>query len=45
MMDKWAKILLGTYSVGGARFLSQTEADRIDSRSDEHYRRAQWAKA
>ncbi|MBI5714799.1 MAG: class II aldolase/adducin family protein [Chloroflexi bacterium] len=44
MMDKWAKILLGAYSLGGAHFLSGAEADRIDSRSDEHYRRAQWAK-
>jgi len=43
MMDKWAKILLGAYSLGGAHFLSDAEADRIDSRSDEHYRRAQWA--
>ncbi|MEK7441481.1 MAG: class II aldolase/adducin family protein [Chloroflexota bacterium] len=43
MMDKWAKILLGAYSLGGAHFLSDTEADRIDSRNDEHYRRAQWA--
>ena len=44
MMDKWAKILLGAYSLGGAHFLSDTEADRIDSRNDEHYRRAQWVK-
>ncbi|MBI5714648.1 MAG: class II aldolase [Chloroflexi bacterium] len=44
MMDKWAKILLGAYSLGGAHFLSDAEADRIDSRSDEHYRRAQWVK-
>ncbi len=44
MMDKWAKILLGAYSLGGAHFLSEAEADRIDSRNDEHYRRALWAK-
>lgn len=44
MMDKWAKILLGAYSLGGAHFLSEAEADRIDSRNDEHYRRARWTK-
>lgn len=43
MMDKWAKILLGAYSLGGAHFLSDAEADRIDSRNDEHYRRARWS--
>lgn len=39
MADKWAKTLLGTYALGGPRFLPDDEAARIDSRLDEHYRR------
>jgi rhamnose utilization protein RhaD (predicted bifunctional aldolase and dehydrogenase) len=39
MAEKWAKVLLGTYAVGGPRFLSAADVERIDSRSDERYRR------
>ena len=39
MTDKWAKTLLGTYALGGPRFLPDHEAARIDNRLDEHYRR------
>ena len=39
MADKWAKILLGAYALGGPNFLSDKDVERIDSRLDEHYRR------
>ena len=39
MADKWAKTLLGAFSAGGPRYLSSADADRIDTRLDEHYRR------
>jgi rhamnose utilization protein RhaD (predicted bifunctional aldolase and dehydrogenase) len=39
MVDKWAKILVGTYVLGGPRFLAESDVARIDSRLDEHYRR------
>jgi rhamnose utilization protein RhaD (predicted bifunctional aldolase and dehydrogenase) len=41
MADKWAKILQGTYALGGPTFLPDTQAARIDNRPDEHYRRQQ----
>lgn len=40
MLDKWAKILLGNYALGGPQFLESNTSDRIESRPDEHYRRA-----
>ena len=40
MADKWARTLLGTYALGGPKFLPQEEVARIDNRLDEHYRRA-----
>ncbi len=40
MADKWARTLLGSYALGGPRFLPQSEVARIDARLDEHYRRA-----
>lgn len=40
MLDKWARILLSTYSLGGPEFLESTVSDRIENRPDEHYRRA-----
>ena len=40
MADKWARTLLGTYALGGPRFLPRSEVARIDARLDEHYRRA-----
>jgi rhamnose utilization protein RhaD (predicted bifunctional aldolase and dehydrogenase) len=39
--DKWARTLLGTYSLGGPRFLNEQQARRIESRPDEAYRRKQ----
>ncbi|MCB0175562.1 MAG: class II aldolase/adducin family protein [Anaerolineae bacterium] len=39
MADKWAKILQGTYALGGPNFLTPEDVERIDSRMDEHYRR------
>jgi rhamnose utilization protein RhaD (predicted bifunctional aldolase and dehydrogenase) len=39
MADKWAKILWGTYALGGPKFLPQSEVTRIDNRLDEIIRR------
>ncbi len=39
MAAKWATLLHGTYALDGPRFLSAVDVERIDSRSDEHYRR------
>jgi rhamnose utilization protein RhaD (predicted bifunctional aldolase and dehydrogenase) len=39
MTDKWARVLLGAYALGGPRYMPESEVDRIDSRLDEHYRR------
>jgi len=39
MADKWARILWGTYALGGPAFLPEAEVARIDNRLDEHYRR------
>jgi len=39
MADKWARILYGTYALGGPHFLADADVERIDSRLDEHYRR------
>jgi rhamnose utilization protein RhaD (predicted bifunctional aldolase and dehydrogenase) len=39
MADKWARVLHGTYALGGPHFLSEEDVRRIDSRLDEHYRR------
>jgi rhamnose utilization protein RhaD (predicted bifunctional aldolase and dehydrogenase) len=44
MLDKWARILVNTLAMGGPRFLPESVSDRIESRPDEHYRRAQIAK-
>jgi len=44
MADKWAKILLGTYALGGPNYLTQKDVDRIDNRLDEHYRRGRLAR-
>ena len=45
MLDKWARVLAGTLAVGGPIFLPSAVSDRIDSRPDEHYRRAQIGQA
>ena len=43
MADKWARVIVGTYALGGPNFMPETEAGRIDNRLDEHYRRRQLA--
>ena len=43
MLDKWACILIGAFAAGGPQFLPVSVTTRIDSRPDEHYRRAQIA--
>lgn len=43
MLDKWARILVGNYALGGPQFLPASTSTRIDTRPDEHYRRAQIA--
>lgn len=43
MLDKWARILIGTQAFGGPNYLSDEEADHLDNRPDEHYRRKQLA--
>lgn len=43
MLDKWARILVGNHALGGPRFLPDSTSTRIDTRPDEHYRRAQIA--
>jgi rhamnose utilization protein RhaD (predicted bifunctional aldolase and dehydrogenase) len=39
MADKWARVLSGTYTLGGPRYLSKKYTDRIENRPDERYRR------
>ncbi len=43
MLDKWARVLIGTRAFDGPQFLPDATSSRIDSRPDEHYRRAQIA--
>jgi rhamnose utilization protein RhaD (predicted bifunctional aldolase and dehydrogenase) len=43
MADKWARTLIGAYTLGGPHFMPDAEAARIDNRLDEHYRRRQLA--
>ncbi len=44
MADKWAKIILGGYSLGGLSHLPEDQVNRIENRLDEQYRRAHLAK-
>ena len=39
MTDKWARILIGAYTLGGPRFINEADVAHIDSRIDEHERR------
>jgi rhamnose utilization protein RhaD (predicted bifunctional aldolase and dehydrogenase) len=39
MVVKAARVLIGTYALGGPRFLTAENVDRIHTRSDEAYRR------
>ena len=41
LMDKWARIVLGTYAYGGPNFLSQAQVDRFADRLDESLRQQQ----
>ena len=43
MADKWARVLQGTYALGGPQFLAEEEQNRIDQRPDEDYRRTYMA--
>ena len=38
MAEKMAHVLIGTYSVGGPKFMSERDIDRIATRPDEAYR-------
>jgi hypothetical protein len=38
MAEKISQIIVGTYSMGGPRFMSPKEVDRIYTRPDEKYR-------
>jgi rhamnose utilization protein RhaD (predicted bifunctional aldolase and dehydrogenase) len=42
MAVKAARVLLGTYALGGPRFLSPEAVSRIHTRPDEAYRRSKW---
>ena len=44
MADKWATVLTVARMFGGPTYLTDTEADSIDIRPDEHYRRGQLTK-
>jgi ribulose-5-phosphate 4-epimerase/fuculose-1-phosphate aldolase len=39
MLDKWAKVLIGNYTIDSPRFFDDKISDRIEDRPDEHYRR------
>jgi rhamnose utilization protein RhaD (predicted bifunctional aldolase and dehydrogenase) len=39
MADKVAKVLWGTYALGGPNYMDEVEANRIENRLDEAYRR------
>ena len=43
MADKWARTILGAYTMGGPRYLTVEQARRIETRPDEAYRRKQIA--
>jgi rhamnose utilization protein RhaD (predicted bifunctional aldolase and dehydrogenase) len=45
MAVKAARVLLGTYALGGPRFLSPEAVARIHTRPDEQYRRREWGGA
>ena len=45
MAVKASRVLAGALAVGGVSALAEAEADRIDARPDEHYRRAALARA
>lgn len=42
MAEKAARVLLGTYALGGPHFLTLEQVERIHTRPDEHYRKSIW---
>lgn len=42
MCVKSARVILGTYQMGGPSFLARSTVERIHSRPDEHYRKQIW---
>ncbi len=44
MYVKAARVLLGTYALGGPQFMAQAAVDRIHTRPDEAYRRQEWGR-
>ena len=42
MYVKTARVILGTYALGGPQFMSAKAVDRIHTRPDELYRRQEW---
>ena len=45
MAVKASRVLAGAVAAGGARGMAESDADRIDARPDEHYRRAALSRA
>jgi rhamnose utilization protein RhaD (predicted bifunctional aldolase and dehydrogenase) len=41
MAEKWARTILGAFMMGGPRYLSSDQTNRIETRPDEAYRRKQ----
>lgn len=39
MANKWARIVIGAYAMGGPKFMDTKDADRINGRDDEQIRR------
>lgn len=44
MAVKAARVLLGTYSLGGPHFLTPEQVERINTRPDEEYRKRVWGR-
>ena len=42
MAVKTARVLLGTFALGGPRFMTAEAVARIHTRPDEQYRRLEW---
>jgi hypothetical protein len=42
MAVKSARVLIGTYALGGPQFFSPEQIDRIQNRPDELYRKSIW---
>jgi rhamnose utilization protein RhaD (predicted bifunctional aldolase and dehydrogenase) len=44
MYVKTAKVILGTYALGGPKPMTEEAVDRIHTRPDEQYRRQEWGR-